>query len=204
MTEHIKEHISAFIDDELSAEECAFLVRRLGSDPDARSQLMRYAAIGSALRQEFPAVSSNLLRDRLRASLDGAEPLPVKRPPLLRRRRWAYPLAGAGIAASVAVAALFGLRFALDGAGSTGPLQAAGMVPTSPTTQVVAPASYVVPVDSSEPRAFSPPIRLTNYLVQHGNYASTLQRTSVHSNLVGIAKPDATTADTSDADPVER
>lgn len=203
MTEHVKEHISAFIDDELSPEECAFLVRRLGSDPDARAQLVRYTAIGSVLRQEITATSTNLLRDRLQAVLDGAEPLPSKRPPALRRKRsrWAYPLAGAGIAASVAVAALFGLRIALDGTGPAESVQAGMGLPPGP---VPTQAMYVVPADTNVPRVYSPPIRLTNYLVQHGNYTLPLQRTSVHSNLVGVAKPEATTAGSPETDSGER
>jgi Anti sigma-E protein RseA, N-terminal domain len=198
MTEHIKEHISAFIDDELSAEECAFLVRRLSSDPDARSQMVRYAAIGSVLRHEVLATSSPLLRDRLAAALDGDEHQPARRAPSRhsKRPRWAYPLAGAGIAASVAVAALFGLRIALDGTGSTEMTQAG---------VGLSPGQYVVPVDTIDRRVVSPPpIRLTNYMLQHGNYASTLQRTSLHSNLAGVGKSEATTAESSDTDPDER
>jgi hypothetical protein len=48
------------------------------------------------------------------------------------------------------------------------------------------PPSYVVPQDVADPRPTSaPPIRLTNYLMHHGEYASRLSRTSVHSNVVG-------------------
>jgi hypothetical protein len=36
MTEQINDQISAFIDDELSADESALLVRRFERDPDAR------------------------------------------------------------------------------------------------------------------------------------------------------------------------
>ena len=35
----------------------------------------------------------------------------------------------------------------------------------------------------------APQIRLTNYLVHHGEYASRLSRTSVHSNVVGASEP---------------
>jgi hypothetical protein len=48
----------------------------------------------------------------------------------------------------------------------------------------VEPASYVVPREVAEGRAVVPTIRLTNYLVHHGEYASGLSRTSVHSNVV--------------------
>lgn len=209
MTEHIQEQISAFIDDELSSEECAFLVRRLGSDATARAQMVRYAAIGSVLRTEGLIASSTLLRDRVQAALDGVATAPARRmvptrrtPPLRARRRWAYSVAGAGVAASVAAVALFGLRTALEDGGAMAPVQAAdGMAPSG---RSAAPPSYVVPTDASGQRVFAPPIRLTNYLVQHGNYTSTLQRTSVHSNVVGIGKPELATAALPDAATSER
>ena len=49
MTEQISDQISAFIDDELSEQECAFLVRRFEHDTEARGQAVRYTMIGSAL-----------------------------------------------------------------------------------------------------------------------------------------------------------
>ena len=53
MTESIQDQVSAFIDDELSAEECAFFVRRLERDPEARRQLIRYTTMGAVLRGEL-------------------------------------------------------------------------------------------------------------------------------------------------------
>ena len=197
MTDHIQEQISAFIDDELSSEECAFLVRRLGSDVHAREQLVRYAAIGSALRSEALIASSGLLRDRVRSALDGAPPTQSRRRAVVRprRRQWAYSLAGVGVAASVAVVALFSLRMTVEEGVLAQPVGASVLTPN--TVSPVLP-SYVVPsdaVDAAEAHSLVPPVRLTNYLFQHGNYTSTLQRTSVQSNVVGIAKPETTTAE---------
>ena len=72
MSERIHEQISAFLDDELSSEESAFLVRRLTSDTLAHQQTIRYATIGSVLRDESVLANSKLLRDRVHAVLDGA------------------------------------------------------------------------------------------------------------------------------------
>ena len=47
------------------------------------------------------------------------------------------------------------------------------------------PPSYVVPQDVAETRPVRPPILLTNYMMHHGEYASRLSRTSVHTNVVG-------------------
>ena len=66
-------------------------------------------------------------------------------------------------------------------------LEAANSVQVQPR-QWTEPASYVVPQDLVQLRPVAVPIRLTNYLVHHGEYASRLSRTSVHSNVVGAAE----------------
>jgi negative regulator of sigma E activity len=188
MTEHVHEQISAFLDDELSSEECAFLVRRFSSDAHARRQVIRYAAIGSALRREGMPANSNLLRERINQALDGIPSTPVRQVRAPRRsRHWTQLIAGSSIAASVAVAALFGLRTLNQS--DAAPATAATVA--GPPRQWTEPTSYVVPGDSADAaRVVVPPIRLTNYLVQHGNYTSTLHRNSVHSNVVGISEPE--------------
>jgi negative regulator of sigma E activity len=189
MTEQINDQISAFIDDELPEQESAFLLRRFERDTDARNQALRYTLIGAALRNELLRPDPAILRRRIAVALTGA-PLPAARP----RARWqsAYlrPLLGFGIAASVAALAIVGLRTINDarvepsGAGSA--LTASAL---REPRQTVAPApSYVVPQDVSETPGVAPQIRLTNYLVHHGEYASRLSRTSVHSNVVGSSE----------------
>jgi len=189
MTEQINDQISAFIDDELSAEESALLVRRFERDADARAQAMRYTLIGSALRGELdphPAV----LRRRVAAALAGTLPAGVQ-----PRARWsarlARPLLGLGIAATVAVVAIGALRVVNEvqvTPGSGGAVTA--LAPLQARDAAPAP-SYVVPLETTAPQAVLPPIRLTNYLVHHGEYASRLSRTSVHSNVVSapVAPP---------------
>lgn len=189
MTEHIQDQLSAFIDDELSDEESAFLVRRLERDGTARGQLQRYALIGAALRGELLQPHPWVLQNRIDAALDGtpatAAPLPIVR--AARQRGWrtvSRPLLGAGIAATAAIAAIGLLRYTQDeGVEGTQP-SFATLGTSAPWTE---PESYVVPQDN-EPAALpsSLPIRLTNYLVYHGQYASHLSRTSVHSNVVGV------------------
>lgn len=185
MSEQIHDHVSAFIDDELSAEECAFLVRRFERDPEAREKLVRYSLIGSALREELPHPEPDILRRRVQAAVNGTSPAiepAIAAPPPVRsaaHSRWTNPAIGLGVAASVAVAALITIR-ALNGveAESAQSGVATASVPT-----------YVVPADSQDPRVVVPaqvPIRLTNYLLHHGEYAR-LSRTSVHSSVVGAS-----------------
>lgn len=180
MSEQIHDQVSAFMDDELSSEECAFLVRRLERDPEARSKFIRYSLIGSALRSELLQPDPNLLSRRVQEALGGTKP--EARPAVAAsasapQPKWINPAFGVGIAATVAIAALFTVRMVND----------AGNEPTQALTADVADVpSYVVPTETPDRMIIAaPPVRLTNYLMHHGEYASHLSRTSVHSNVVG-------------------
>ena len=187
MTEQINDQISAFIDNELSADESALLVRRFERDTEARARAMRYTLIGASLRGELLEPHPSVLRQRVAAALSGATPSAPK-----ARERWterlARPLLGLGIAATVAVVAIGALRS----------LNEASIVPSvgAPLTTQALPSrdSYVVPVDADESRVGAP-IRLTNYLMHHGEFASGLTRTSVNSNVVGAALQPVVTED---------
>jgi|SRR5690606_5745754 len=179
MSEQIHDQVSAFIDDELSAEESAFLVRRFERDPESRNKLVRYSLIGSALRGELLQPNPDMLRKRVHDALHGAptalKPAAASAPPprAAANAHWTSPTVGLGLAAGVAVAALFTFRAINETDGAA-----------------AAPASVlstVVPTDSAQGAtvvAPLPPIRLTNYLLHHGEYAR-LSRTSVHSTVVG-------------------
>src|SRR5690606_10462427 len=113
MSEQIHDQVSAFMDDELSGEECAFLVRRLERDPDARNKLVRYNLIGSTLRGELMQPDPSLLQRRVHDALTGVSP-PARTAAAVgatesewRQRKWVNPAFGVGIAATVAVTALF-------------------------------------------------------------------------------------------------
>jgi negative regulator of sigma E activity len=188
MSEQIHEQISAFLDDELSAEESAFLVRRLSSDSLARRQTIRYTTIGSVLREEAVLSNSTLLRDRIHAVLDG---IPVSQSAVgsasRRSGRWTRLVAAAGVAGAVAVSSLLGLRALNDDLSGPSRVQSVTVAPGAWTE----PDSYVVPGDNMRSsQVAAPPIRLTNYLMQHGNYASTLNRTSVNSHVIGKLESD--------------
>jgi negative regulator of sigma E activity len=190
MTEQISDQISAFIDDELSDEESAFLLRRFERDADARSRAARYTMIGAALRDELSGSNPEILRRRIAAALTGTAPAAQQRAAARMQWRYLRPAVGVGIAATVAVAAIVGLRavnvarVGAPGSASTvnAPLQAATSAP---------PPSYVVPRDVSDAAVtpvVAPPVRLTNYVMHHSEYASRLGRQSVHSNVVGAGE----------------
>jgi negative regulator of sigma E activity len=184
MTEQINDQASAFVDDELSPEECAFFARRLERDDETRSKIMRYMATGAVLRKDLLLADGDLLRRRVNASLDGvARPSVAARP--RRLRGFVKPLLGTGIAASVALAALVVLR----GADELDPdLFAADVAIES--IQASEPPSYVVPQEPRQAASVTPPIRYTNYLMHHGEYASGLNRTLVRSNVVSTREAD--------------
>jgi len=185
MTDKINDQISAFIDDELSEQECAFLVRRFEHDDEARGQALRYTMIGSAVRNELLKPDPAVLLRRISSALDGAAApaVQVAAAAMPRSARWSArvvrPLAGLAIAAGVASIAILGLRQINEA-----PLSAGPGVAATEAAAVVEPPSYVVPQEVAGGPSVTPTIRLTNYLVHHGEYASGLSRTSVHSNVV--------------------
>ena len=71
MTDQINDQISAFIDNELSADESALLVRRFERDSEARARAMRYTLIGASLRGELLEPHPSVLRQRVAAALSG-------------------------------------------------------------------------------------------------------------------------------------
>ena len=187
MSEQIQDQISAFTDDELSAEECAFLVRRLERDPKTRDRVLRYSIIGAALRGELPNPDPDVLRRGVRAELDGIRALEQVRESPSARSRYFRPAIGLGIAASVAVAALALLNTV------NSPLDASDPVPqvagVSSGFGLQDPPSYVVPGEAAGPLSVGdtlspPPIRLTNYLITHGQYAPGIRRTSIHTHVI--------------------
>jgi sigma-E factor negative regulatory protein RseA len=189
MTDQINDQISAFIDNELSAEESALLVRRFERDIEARSRALRYTLIGSSLRGELLEPHPYMLRQRVAAALSGGGTAPSI--PRVRERwtdRWARPLLGVGIAATVAVVAVGTLRSLNEASVAPGnPAASLAVMPLQARDARAADLapSYVVPQDTDPSRSVAP--RLTNYLMHHGEFASGLTRTSVNSNVVGAA-----------------
>jgi negative regulator of sigma E activity len=181
MTERISDQISAFIDNELPADESALLVRRFERDPEARARAMRYTLIGAAMRGELLEPHPSVLRQRVAAALSGSALPSIPRAREAWTDRFARPLLGVGIAATVAVVAIGTLRQLNEASLTPG-----GAAPIAATEirEISAPA-YVVPRDTDQSRTVAP--RLTNYLMHHGEFASGLTRTSVNSNVVGAA-----------------
>ena len=183
MTDQINDQISAFIDNELSEDESALLVRRFERDTEARARAMRYTLIGASLRGELLEPHPSVLRQRIAAALSGntAPSAPRAREPWTDR--WARPLLGVGIAATVAVVAIGTLRSLNEASVVPGATLTVDGAIQRQTGDRVIDQSYVVPQVTDE--RVDVPIRLTNYLMHHGEFASGLTRTSVNSNVLG-------------------
>ena len=187
MTDAVNEQLSACLDGELPPAELDLLLKRLERDPELRQMLSRYTAVGEAMRQAKPAIASRSFADKVMAAVD-QEPAAARRrlrmpPVLLRSLR---PVAGIGVAATVAAVAIFTVQRA---GVAPGPV-AANQPASAPTTLVAQTddeaASYIVPTNTTQ-SAFVPATRLTNYVVAHSEYSSPLARRSM---LTGVLAED--------------
>ncbi|HUE48625.1 MAG TPA: sigma-E factor negative regulatory protein [Steroidobacteraceae bacterium] len=181
MNEELDSQLSAMFDDELAPEQCELLARRLSRDEQLKARWGRYAVIGAAIRSERGVrlnaplagrVSAVLLAEPALATAPGARPTAV---------RWWQPLAGAAVAAGVAVASVLWLRAQdpLAGAPLSAHLTAATVsVPSAPVVPAAAAGaaqSYVVPRTPAV-RAMVPSTELANYVVAHSVFSSPVAR----------------------------
>jgi len=198
MTESTQDQISAFVDGELSADETEFLLRRLSHDDEARRHLNSYLAIGAAIRGDLIGDRAVALTGPVAAALDGTEDAVVALSETRGWLRFAKPLAGVAIAASVVVSALI----VLQDSGTPG----APIAQIDSAAKTVRAPTYVVPVAQQEiPGLVRPRIRLTNYLVNHGQYASSLGRHRINSSVLAyeetpVPEPAATEEDDNDSE----
>lgn len=115
MNDKIRMQVSAFVDGELPDNESELLLRRMSQDDELRSLVGEYIEIGRVMRAEASVAGAEHLRDRLAAELaDKPYKEHVEDVAAGRGSRW-RPLAGAAVAASVAVVAILGLRQVSDG-----------------------------------------------------------------------------------------
>ena len=164
MTEMTREQLSAFLDDELEEREADLLVRRLSTDADLRGAAVRYAVMGDAIRTELPKGDPRVLLRRVSASVasEAAVSGPAGRS---RAGPVVKALAGAAIAASVAVVAVL----SLDTTGEQSPVPVQSSVPERPPV--------VISTVSSTPPAIAragSPSQLRRYYLNHSQYATNL------------------------------
>ena len=171
MNETIRMQISAFVDGELPDNESELLLRRMSQDDDLRRLVAEYIEIGRTMRGEVSIPGAEHLRDRLAAELgDKPYEADVEVPVTGGRRSW-RPLAGAAVAATVAVVAIVGLRQV-----STGDVEPATM-PADEFVDAVEDSGYTVPPGEDV---------LRQYVMSHGLEASEHGAVGINPRYVSL------------------
>jgi sigma-E factor negative regulatory protein RseA len=191
MTDTLKEQLSAFLDGELPEAETTLLLKRLERDDELKATLSRYSLIGAVMRSDGDVPAARHVAARVRAALAGEPSLAAT-----GGARWARPVAGLAIAATVAMATVL-LLPQWFGAGEEAPVPMAAAVPGAPErpTGVAEPATgslpvvvaaydepalaYTTPPAPAEPADGLPSAQLASYLVAHSEYTLPLTRRSV-------------------------
>lgn len=171
MTDQVKDQVSALLDDELEARECALLLARFSKDDELKATWERYSLIGDCIRGNLPTHLATGMAERVARELEknavAANALPVSRAAIWR------PLAGLAVAASVAIVALISLN------------STERVLPTAtPVASLAEEESYTVPViNMREQASASLRERLNLYQVSHSEFAGPMQRRSLISQM---------------------
>jgi len=188
MTDTIKEQLSAFLDGELPEAETTLLLKRLERDEELKDTLSRYSLIGAALRTDGDFAAAQHVAARVSAVL-AAEPA-FSRSGLrwAPAAGWLKPLAGLGVAASVAAATLV-LMPQWDSEPGVPAAQVASSTTEAMSGGAVASVAAQPAADEPLPSYTTPPAavgsgtlapaQLASYLVAHGEFTSSLARRTV-------------------------
>lgn len=152
MTEESKEAISSLVDDELVDVARTRLLDRLLSDTELRATWERYHLVRDCIRGATPAQGAESLAERVKRQI-AHEPVVLAERSARRRSGFLRPVAGAAIAASVAVVAVLAVQSLSTSNDRRGPLQSAE----------VAGLRWDTPAPAVEQR-------LNTYLVNHSEY----------------------------------
>jgi sigma-E factor negative regulatory protein RseA len=164
-----QENLSSFMDGEVDKSAGSFLVRRLASDESLRATWDRYHMIRDCLRQQDAQLVHADLCSRVRQAIDLED---MQQPAPARHLAWIKPLAGAAIAASVALVAVWTVNpgqpsgpGAMPGAEPMAPAVAAQAEPfVSPNIGGIVPASQPVNLSGDEARQDE---KAKAYLLRH-------------------------------------
>ncbi len=103
MYEELDSQLSAMFADELPTSECEPLARRLSRDELLKARWGRYAVVGAVIRAERGVRLNAPLAGRVNAVISAEPSLSAAAlPPRRAGLGWGQPVAGVGLAASVA------------------------------------------------------------------------------------------------------
>lgn len=156
MSKETREHISSLMDGEISREASRFLVRRLGSDEELCATWARYHVARDCLRNP----DGGLAREDLCARVNRA--LEEEQVPTQSRKglAWLRPVAGAAIAASVALVAVLAVN----------PGGKPGVAPTATIADTTAVESFSSPQGLPGATVATQAVstqRMNSYLLRH-------------------------------------
>jgi negative regulator of sigma E activity len=199
MSEPIREQVSAFLDGELPNSETELLLKRLVRDAELRERFGRYALIGEACRSERNSPLARDLCARVNRALDGEAPAAAAAAAAPVRAHWSRPLAGAALAASVAVVAVFALQHrAITPQGVVAAnVMTATDVRSLPLAAATAKAAAPTPIrpefvrdknlspfgDPAAPRNIAP-ARMASYVFAHGQVSPPLTQRDVFTDMI--------------------
>jgi sigma-E factor negative regulatory protein RseA len=195
MNEELDSQLSAMFDDELPTAECELLARRLSRDELLKARWGRYAVVGAVIRAERGVRLNAPLAGRVNAVISAEPSLSFALEAQPRRRigrGWWQPLAGAGLAASVAAVSVLWLR-------AQSPVPGAALTATRAPAAAAVPVakvadSYVVPPTLSVRPMVVPSTELANYVVAHSMVSSPVARRNLLSSFI-TSEPSAAGAE---------
>ena len=163
MTDRIREQISAFVDDELDVTETDLLLRRFQLDAGLRDTVGRYVLMGDAIRDALAPAPMSDFASAVRSAID--DEAEDSTPAGLPRASMSKVLKGVGgfaIAATVATVAILTLQTPDE------------PFPESP--EIVTQGDKIFPGPGNiVPERMDPAqMRLTQYLLQHSEYSTSM------------------------------
>ncbi len=170
MSNDPKEQLSALLDQELDPGQITGTSGRIADSDDLRGTWDRYHLIGDVMRGEGVRVAGRSVADAVRERIQSEPPILAAPKPRARtgpEARWLKPAAGAALAASVAVVAVYSLPRLTGTAPSGAPIQVA-QAPVSINAETPR-RSGTHWKNLTQPQLES---RLNRYLVNHSEYAS--------------------------------
>ena len=179
--------LSAMVDDELDGMEIDLVLRRLCRDGDLQSCWSRYHLISDVMQSHLPDALAPDFAARIRQAVV-AEPLPL--PVGKSLPAWYKPVTGFGLAASVVLVALFGLKLTQTDT----PLVSATQLAVSNPSAASAFEPFTVRAAAvRQTDASNEPVeaRLGSYLVNHNGYASlnSMHGMLPYVRMVGYQQP---------------
>lgn len=184
MNDAIRMQISAFVDGELPDNEADLLLRRMGQDAELRHKVAEYLAIGRALRGETSVPGVDRIHERVSAEIDDKpleQVLDTKESPTGGAIR---PLAGAAVAAAVALLAIFGLQQTVSVDESD--------VETLDGAIAETDAAYTVPEQLND--------QLRHYYLSHGATATEFGANGINSRFVSLRISEEALENSNDGD----